>query len=249
MPDERNIEQILAYLREQSGRYDLELLRGQLLATGYDPADVAAAIERLRATPIEPAQAPPSATPPVAQPTVPALAQPAQAPPASQSAPPSVAPAAGASDDTALAELVAYLEQHGRKINLYSLRKQLIEAGHPPALVDEAVRRAEPSTKSTWARAWLIGLPLALVNLFVIPGLSSFIGDIFDIDWWWLLPIVALVAELIAGLLLRSGPRAVLGRALITGLIYTAVIFGALAILGLVILGVCIVILQALSGG
>ncbi|HSF43229.1 MAG TPA: hypothetical protein VLT87_25740 [Thermoanaerobaculia bacterium] len=54
MPEE-NLETMLAYLREHSGRYSLEALRGQLLAAGHSPeaADRAIAEFRLESPPLE----------------------------------------------------------------------------------------------------------------------------------------------------------------------------------------------------
>jgi peptidoglycan/LPS O-acetylase OafA/YrhL len=48
MPDE-NLEIMLSYLRENSGRYSLEALRGQLLAAGHSPEAADQAIAELRA--------------------------------------------------------------------------------------------------------------------------------------------------------------------------------------------------------
>lgn len=48
MPEE-NLETMLAYLREHSGRYSLEALRGQLLAAGHSPEDADRAIAEFRA--------------------------------------------------------------------------------------------------------------------------------------------------------------------------------------------------------
>jgi peptidoglycan/LPS O-acetylase OafA/YrhL len=48
MPDE-NLETMLSYLRENSGRYSLEALRGQLLAAGHSPEAADQAIAELRA--------------------------------------------------------------------------------------------------------------------------------------------------------------------------------------------------------
>jgi len=43
--NDQALEKVLAYLNEQSGRYSLEALRGQLLQSGYDPATVDQAIQ------------------------------------------------------------------------------------------------------------------------------------------------------------------------------------------------------------
>ncbi len=52
-----SLDPILAYLRDHSGRYSLEALRGQLLQAGYDPAavDQAVAVYRQQA-PVAPRQ-------------------------------------------------------------------------------------------------------------------------------------------------------------------------------------------------
>lgn len=42
--NDRQLEAVLAYLNENSGRYSLEALRRQLLQTGYDPATVDRAV-------------------------------------------------------------------------------------------------------------------------------------------------------------------------------------------------------------
>lgn len=51
--------------------------------------------------------------------------------------------------------LIDYLEQHRDQIYLAALRKQLIQAGHPPALVDETIRRVQPSAKAR--TGWALG--------------------------------------------------------------------------------------------
>ena len=43
--NDQNLEKVLAYLNEQSGRYSLGALRQQLLQTGYDPVIVDQAIQ------------------------------------------------------------------------------------------------------------------------------------------------------------------------------------------------------------
>jgi hypothetical protein len=43
--NDRQLEAVLAYLNENSGRYSLDALRNQLLQTGYDPATVDWAIQ------------------------------------------------------------------------------------------------------------------------------------------------------------------------------------------------------------
>jgi hypothetical protein len=43
--NDQQLETALAYLNENSGRYSLEALRGQLLQTGYDPATINWAIQ------------------------------------------------------------------------------------------------------------------------------------------------------------------------------------------------------------
>lgn len=56
MPEE-NLDLMLSYLRENSGRYSLEALRGQLLAAGHSPEAADRAIAEFRA------QAPPPEKP------------------------------------------------------------------------------------------------------------------------------------------------------------------------------------------
>jgi hypothetical protein len=43
--NDQHLEAVLAYLNENSGRYNLDALRNQLLQTGYDPATVDWAIQ------------------------------------------------------------------------------------------------------------------------------------------------------------------------------------------------------------
>jgi hypothetical protein len=57
---ETTLQAVLAYLRENGGRYDLRALRDHLLAQGYDPATVEAAVAAYRE---ERRLAPPSAAP------------------------------------------------------------------------------------------------------------------------------------------------------------------------------------------
>lgn len=153
-------------------------------------------------------------------------------------------------DDPRLRPLVDYLEQHRGQINVEALRKELRSAGHPPELVDVAVRRVVGEQPAK-ALAWPFGLLVALANLVAIPfpffGLIGIIVDAFpaanDNFYWLGIPLLAAAlipgAELAVGLRLRGGPRDRLGRALIWG---AALTFIGMALL-LVLFGICVAVI------
>lgn len=159
-------------------------------------------------------------------------------------------PHAPPGDDPRLQPLVGYLEQHQGQFDRAALRQQLIDAGHPPELVDTAVARVggAPQRKPL---AWPYGLLVMLANLIVIPplfgGAAGLIGALFPAstnDLLWLIaPLLIggapLVAELAVGLRLRGGPRDRLGRTLIWGVAFTMITVALLALL----VGICIAVL------
>jgi hypothetical protein len=157
-------------------------------------------------------------------------------------------------DDAHLQPLVDYLEQHRQQINLEALRKELLTAGHPPELVDEAVRRVQgnPIRK---ARAWPFGLLIVLANLVVIglieAGLNALIPVLpspFNVIFGWIAigsgPVL-LLGEIIVGARLSNGPRERLGRALIWGAVFSVLFTVVLIILAL---GACFVLLSGAFG-
>lgn len=155
-------------------------------------------------------------------------------------------------DDPRLAPIIAYLEQHQERINIEALRKELREAGHPPELVDEAVRRVA-GPEASLPRAWPQGLLIVLANLFVAPFafnlITSLVIAIFPAVTtnvlWSVLPFVAMVVlpvvELLVGGRLRGGPRDFLGRVLIWGASATLAVMGVL----LILFGICVAVFMA----
>lgn len=150
-------------------------------------------------------------------------------------------------DDPALGPLIAYLEQHREQVNIVALRKQLIAAVHPQALVDEAVRRIEAPRGVPRTPAWPAGLGIMVLNLALIYPAFFLVTVISgeSVSWAWL-PLAGLgllyVAELVVGLRLRQGPREFLGRALVWGAGFTASVLALLALL----FGICVAIVVGL---
>lgn len=152
-------------------------------------------------------------------------------------------------DDPRLRRLIDYLEQHRQQINVEALRKELLRAGHPPELVDEAVRRVA-GDEAGKPRAWPVGLLVMVANLIVMaPLLFGLIGATVSLvpaandNLLWLPAPVLLVAlipvgELLAGRRLRGGPRDHLGRVLSWGATFTLIVMGLL----LVLFGICVVL-------
>lgn len=156
-------------------------------------------------------------------------------------------------DDQRLQPLIAYLQQHRGQFNDEALRRQLVEAGHAPALVDEALRRVGPNA-SPRPPAWPIGVLIMLANLVAIPAMGlgllwlatqspSPVGAVLG---WLSLGVgpVTLLAEALAGSWLARGPRERLGRALIWGVGLTV---AATVALGVLAFGVCIALIAGLS--
>jgi protein-S-isoprenylcysteine O-methyltransferase Ste14 len=158
-------------------------------------------------------------------------------------------------DDAALQQLVDYLEQHRHHVSLEALRRQLLDAGHPPELVAAAVARVggTPVQKPV---AWPFGLLIMLANLVLLPilfgGLASLVTSLFPASntngLWLIAPLLAmglaLGGELIIGRRLTDGPRDRLGRALVWGAAFTLI---ALALLALLV-GICVAVLFANLG-
>ncbi len=163
--------------------------------------------------------------------------------------------ASPAPDDAALQQLVDYLEQHRGQVELEALRRQLLDAGHPPELVAAAVARigGAPVRKPV---AWPFGLLIMLANLIVLPMLfgvlASVVTSLFpasnDNLLWLIAPVLAvglaLGGELVGGRRLTGGPRDRLGRALVWGAAFTMI---ALALLALLV-GICVAVLFANVG-
>lgn len=168
MPDQRNVQRILEYVRHYRDRYDLEVLRQQMVAAGYDPADIASAFAQLVPTTRS------VVVPPPGRPTTPDFAvatpvQPATSDQATTTAdtegvtPPSAAvPEAVVSPTAALAtetpvpdheaelgRMVAYLQQYKAQYDLGVLRQHLLNAAQDPALVAEALRRVKAGEAAT----------------------------------------------------------------------------------------------------
>jgi hypothetical protein len=153
-------------------------------------------------------------------------------------------------EDAALQPLIDYLQQHREQINLEALRKELITAGHPPELVDEALKRIEPN--AVRPSAWPFGLFIMLMNLvsmllFVCP-VSWFamltIQNSSAFGWFFMaLVLVLLIGEIVVGMRFTNGPRDDLGRALIWGA--SATLVGSI-VLTILACGVCSIFLRGL---
>ena len=153
--------------------------------------------------------------------------------------------------DAELQPLLEYLEAHRAQVNLAALRKELLAAGHAPALVDEAVRRVEAKTPRK-ALAWPFGLLVMLANFVVIGVLqfllaligsrlpSSAVSSILGLLIVGIGPL-CLIGEIVVGARLTNGPRERLGRALIWGGIISLILPVLLSVL---LLGICLVFLN-----
>ncbi|MEI6181128.1 MAG: hypothetical protein WCP31_10265 [Chloroflexales bacterium] len=153
-------------------------------------------------------------------------------------------------DDAHVQPLVDYLEQHRETINVEALRKQLLEAGHPPELVDEALRRiGHNPIRKPWA--WPFGLLIVVANLVLVGAIetglfsisSALSGTVSTLVGWIALGLVPLVliGEIIAGVRLTNGPHDRLGRALIWGAIFSVITVIMLVILAF---GACFMLLS-----
>lgn len=195
MADERNIERILAYLRENTGRFDLQALRNQLLTTGYAAEDVELAIARFQGAPLD-------------------------------------------ERDAAVAQLQAYIEQNRNQYSLSALRKQLLDAGHPNTIVDEALRRINAGGKGGGSMNWLWGFGFMLLNLIALIPLLLILGAWVDDSGILSLALLGLsqLGLLIAGFVLRNTKRERLGRIILWGMLFSA---GAVGLLALAV-GICV---------
>lgn len=152
-----------------------------------------------------------------------------------------------AQEDPNLAPIVAYLEQHRAQVSVEALRKQLLAAGHPEPLVDEAIRRLRAAEPPRPPAAWPLGLGfmvlnVALVSLILVVGGNMAANSFSSPLPVFVVALLPLVAELVAGLMLRGGPRDRLGRGLLWGLGFTA----SLVALGALLFGICVAIVVAL---
>jgi hypothetical protein len=144
--------------------------------------------------------------------------------------------------DEQIRQILAYLEQHRAQYDLAALRRQLLDAGYPNTLVDEALRRLDGGTSSSGPGPRLIGCLLSVVNdtlLFAIVFLVGALGG--DITVAIAVPLVVLAVELVVAGALWNRPGSERASRL---LLWTA-IWSAATILGLValaalFLGLCI---------
>jgi hypothetical protein len=239
--DERHVEQILAYLREHATAYPLDLLCTQLHTQGYSQAAIDEALARFN-------QAPSSA--PVTGETI-ALPSAAPAPAAAAPATPALPPV---SPD--LAPILAYIAQYEGTYDLRALREQLLAAGHPPALVDEALRITDRSRRkqNSWFANLVLGcvtgLPVTIGNYILMTILWSTIASAaLDLLAPGLIVagVLLIVGELVAGAVLQRNGHTKLGSALISGALLSALgiplIIGFLVALVALFVGICLVVI------
>jgi hypothetical protein len=142
---------------------------------------------------------------------------------------------------------LTYLQRYQREHALPSLRQQLLHAGQPNYVVDEALRRLQGSSvvrasvDEAPPPAWPLGFLVLVGNIFLI-GLSSipllFTGS--DGLWATFFAPILLLVEVALGFAWRKGPRALFGRTLLYGALYTLsiVVFGVIAAVLLVLFGI-----------
>jgi hypothetical protein len=145
-------------------------------------------------------------------------------------------------------QLLAYLEQHRAEYTLVALRQQLLDAGYPNTLVDEALRRIDGGKASdTGDRSRLFGCIWAFVNLTLMGMISYGVGAMTNDGSGVALADAALiVVELLAVAALRNSPgRERVSRILLWTVIWTVVISVAMVATGALLFGAC----MALLGG
>lgn len=155
---------------------------------------------------------------------------------------------AAAEDERAVQQMVEYLRQHGSLYETEALRQQLLKAGQRPDLVEQAISRAEVSGPVPKERAWPLGLLVALGNLILMIILFSAVATSPSdplATFAAALPVLMLVGELVAGVVLLNSPRRRLAKALLWGVLFSIVIP---IILILLVVGICLVILAGASG-
>jgi hypothetical protein len=235
MADEQNIQRIMAYLRQHRDQFEMEALRQQLLASGQDPADIAEAIARVQSETIAlPGGIAGAPEPPVV-------------------APPQQPVAPGLSQEQDIARVLYYLRRYKDQYELDALRQQLISAGQSGMVIDEAIRRLGLEAPPRAAAAWPWGCLVGLVNFFVwgflgasVPALLMAAGvrSSTATSVAGALALLSLLAELIAGFVLLSGPRRLLGKALLFGVLFSFV--GPLVI-GALLFGICLLIIGGMQ--
>ena len=213
MPDEQNIQRIIAYIAQNSAAYSLDALRDQLLAAGYSVDDVDAAFAR-------------SAQPP---------------PQAPQEEEPQAPAPLATSDEAAIERMVDYLQRNRQQYTLEALRQQMLGQGQPPALVEAAMERVAPTRSSAPPRRrWTLVALIVVANIVLLPaltGLLSYLATlIFDNNLFTWIALLLVVAEVIGGVALLFNPRwRWLGIGLLLGLVLTIAIAAALIVIGLVL--------------
>lgn len=129
--------------------------------------------------------------------------------------------------EPSLEPLLAYLREHSSRYSLEALRTQLIEAGHAPEAADRAVAafRYEQGqrTGAPERSAWPIAILVAVLNFAVPAGIIGVLAVLDSSDealaLLFLLPVLAYLGELIAGIvLLSTGSNRRLGKGLLFGL-------------------------------
>jgi hypothetical protein len=135
-----------------------------------------------------------------------------------------------------IAELMAYLEQHRAEYTLVALRKQLLDAGHPHPLVDEALRRLNGGKATFGDYARFYGCFLSLANWLLIGLIFLQVGMLMSWVSATFAIIGVLLVELMIALAARNSPgREGMGRLLLWTVIWSLV----LAPIYVLLFGVC----------
>ncbi|MFV9503517.1 MAG: hypothetical protein AB4911_03035 [Oscillochloridaceae bacterium umkhey_bin13] len=158
-------------------------------------------------------------------------------------------------DEGQIQVLVDYLNQHRDQINIAALRKQLIQAGHPQALVDEAVQRVNPSAQAGAGNALgTFGLVIifSIANLMFLPLISFALNDLVirlipdfgRLLWGPFLfissvIILPLIIQIVIGARMSNGQTGIIGKGLLLGAAIPLGIFGVIVFL----FGVCFAVL------
>lgn len=246
MPDERHVEQILGYLREHADEFPLSALRAQLAAQGYAPDAIEEALNRFAAQG-QPATGETIALPSAANP----IPTPANVPPS---------PAPDGDREAAIQALIGYIAQHRATYDLRALRNQLLAAGHPSTIVDEALRRSDnagvgnPSWLTRAMAGCAAGFPVLIANYLVLGALAGGFGALSGDAAAWAFgvgAVVLLLGELIGGSILLGRGRTVLGQALVAGalssMIAVPVALALLALLVVMLIGICIAVISGMN--
>jgi hypothetical protein len=147
-------------------------------------------------------------------------------------------------------QLSAYLEQHRAQYDLTALRKQLLDAGYPNTLVDEALRRLDGGTTSpAGAGPRLLGCFFSLLNQALL-GVAVYAAGSLTNDGTTMLFVAlgVLGVELLAVRAMWSTRgREWASRILLWTVIWTVVTLLGLVALGALLFGICLALIGTQS--